>query len=99
MNSQVSPIPQLVKPPKRVYQMQWRGPSDGPKPANSQRGDRKEMLWGFMFSLPLACAAVLLFSSHKRRAKRRRYLKQLKAALEFGDLQTAPTRPHWLNRQ
>lgn|SRR5579864_657907 len=99
MNSQIFPVPKLVKPPERVYQMQWRVPSDGPKPANSQDGDRKEMHWGFIFSLPLACAAVLLFSSHKRRAKHRRYLKQLKTALEFGDLQTAPTRPQWFNRQ
>ena len=55
------------------------------------------MHWGFIFSLPLACAAVLLFSSQKRRAKRRRYLKQLKVALEFGDLQTARARPQWFN--
>jgi len=87
MNSRVFPISQR------------RGSPDGPTAAHSQRGDKKEMHWGFIFSLPLACAAVLLFSTHKRRAKRRRYLKQLKVALEFGDSQIARTRPQWLNSQ
>jgi hypothetical protein len=47
----------------------------------------------FIFSLPLACVALLLFSRYKRRAKRRRYLKQLQAALEFGDLQNPKPHP------
>lgn len=51
------------------------------------------MPFTFIISGAIASAAVLLFSRYRRRAKRQRYLKQLKAALEFADLRTAKSRP------